>query len=280
MEANVDKCLALCQTLVEASHQFTFTLTIGKDTLSFSTYDQPCKGSACKDRDLKKAAPLQQRRRDRRAADPAVQQKAATYAAAAGQAAVGAPAQSLAPLPEMGGAAGPARPTAEEARREPSCRRCKQPVAGHPGAEQAAAVPSFLPSPSSLPLPSALVPSASLLPPSPGPGAAVEPLATTGLSSLTNPKLRSLCKERQLPSTGSKAVLLERLGTPEVLRGSSTKDTTAKVSPGKDSREEEPSTPGNRPGKLCCVCRNPKCTPTNSIMGRCEHYWANPELQY
>jgi hypothetical protein len=135
MEANVDKCLALCQSLVEANHQFTFALTIGKDTLSFSTYDQPCKGSACKDRDLKKAAPLQQRRRDRRAADPAVQQKAATYAAAAsaGEAVAGAPVQSPAPRPEMGGAAGPARTPAEEAKREPCCKRCQQPVAGHPG---------------------------------------------------------------------------------------------------------------------------------------------------
>jgi hypothetical protein len=121
MEANVDKCLALCQTLAGSNHQFTFTLTIGKDTLSFSTYDQPCKGSACKGRDLKKAAPQQQRRRDRRAADPAVQQKAAAYVAAAtaGQAAAGAPAQNPAPRPEMGGVAGgPACAAAEEARRD------------------------------------------------------------------------------------------------------------------------------------------------------------------
>lgn len=135
MQANVDKCLALCQTLAESNHQFTFTLTIDKDTLSFSTYDQPCKGSACKGGDLKKAAPRQQRRRARRAADPVVQQKAAAYAAAAtaGQAAAGAPVQSLAALPEMGGAAGPARAAAEEARRGPCCRRCRQPVASHPG---------------------------------------------------------------------------------------------------------------------------------------------------
>jgi hypothetical protein len=79
MQANVDKCLAFCKTLVEANHKFTFTLTIDKDNLSFSTYDQPCKGSACKGRDLK------------------------------------------------------TRAAAEEAKRGPCCRRCKQPVAGHPG---------------------------------------------------------------------------------------------------------------------------------------------------
>jgi hypothetical protein len=39
--------------VTRANHQFTFSLTIGKDTLSFSTYDQPCKGYACKGSDLR-----------------------------------------------------------------------------------------------------------------------------------------------------------------------------------------------------------------------------------
>jgi hypothetical protein len=127
MEGNVDKCLAFCQALVASNHQFTFALNIGKDTFSFSTYDLA--------RDLKKAAPKPKNRRDRRAVDPAVKQKAAIYAAAASaeQAAAGAPVQSPAARPEMGGAAGPAHTPVEEAKREPCCRRCEQPVAGHPG---------------------------------------------------------------------------------------------------------------------------------------------------
>ena len=121
MEANVDKCLALCQTLVESNHQFTFALTIGKDKFSFSTYDQPREGSACKGRDLKKAATQQQNRRGRRAADPAVKQLKAAHdaAARAEEAAASAQVQSPAARPEMGGAAGPARPGAA-ARRRPS----------------------------------------------------------------------------------------------------------------------------------------------------------------
>jgi hypothetical protein len=133
MEANVDKCLAFCQELASSNQKFTFALTMGKDKFFFSTSNQrreaPAKGS-----DLKKAAPRQQGRRERRAADPAVKQRKATHdAAAAEEATAGAPGQSPAHQPEMGGAAGPARMAAEEAKREPCCRRCKQPVAGHPG---------------------------------------------------------------------------------------------------------------------------------------------------
>jgi hypothetical protein len=131
MEDNVDKCLAFCQALVASNHHFTFALNIGKDTFSFSTYNQPRKGSACMGRDLKKAATRQQRRRERRAADPAVKQKAADHCAAA--AAEKAAAEQAAAQPEMGGAAGPARTAAEQAKREPCCRRCKQTVASHPG---------------------------------------------------------------------------------------------------------------------------------------------------
>ena len=125
----MDKCQAFCRALVISNHQFTFALTIGMDTFSFTTYDQPRKGSTCKGRDLKKAAARQQRRRDRRATDPVVKQKKAAHAsaAAAEQAVAGAPVQSPTPRPGEEG------PAAEEAKREPCCRRCKQPVAGHPG---------------------------------------------------------------------------------------------------------------------------------------------------
>jgi hypothetical protein len=152
MEGNLDKCLAFCQALVASNHQFTFALTIGKDnTFSFSTNDRG--------NDLKKAAPRQQSRRERRAVDPAVKQKATAHrakvaaekaaadaekaatdaekadadaekaAADAEKAAVDAaePVAAAAPLPEMVGAA------AKEAKRGPCCRRCKQPVASHPG---------------------------------------------------------------------------------------------------------------------------------------------------
>jgi hypothetical protein len=141
---------------VASNHQFTFALNIGKDTFSFSTYDQPHKGPACMGRDLKKAVPRQQRRRERRAADPAVKQKKAAHAeqaaaeqaaaeqaaaeqAAAEQAAAEqadaeqAAAEQAAAQPDMGGAAGQARAAAEEPKREPCCRKCKQPVASHPG---------------------------------------------------------------------------------------------------------------------------------------------------
>jgi hypothetical protein len=57
----------------------------------------------------------------------------AELAEEAEESAAGAPVQSPAPLPEMGGAAGQARATAEEAKREPCCRRCRQPVSSHPG---------------------------------------------------------------------------------------------------------------------------------------------------
>ena len=133
MEATVDKCMAFCQELSSSNQKFTFALTMGKDKFFFSTFNQrreaPAKGS-----DLKKAAPRQQSRRERRAADPAVKQRKATHdAAAAEEATAGAPGQSPAPQPEMGGAAGPGPTPAEEAKREPCCRRCKQPVAGHLG---------------------------------------------------------------------------------------------------------------------------------------------------
>ena len=149
MQANVDKCLAFCQTLVVANRKFTFTLTIDKDTLSFSTYDQPCKGSACKGGDLKKAAPRQQRRRARRAADPAVQQKAAAHAvkaagekaaaekaaaekAAAEKAAAEKTAEEAdAAAEEAAAAAAGAGPAGEAARPGPKCSVCHLPTKGH-----------------------------------------------------------------------------------------------------------------------------------------------------
>jgi hypothetical protein len=107
------------------------------------------------------------------------------------------------------------------------------------------------------------------------------------LSALTVPKLRALCKQQSLPSTGNKPQLLERLGNPEQLRGLSNEDSAAvKVSPVKvDSRAEEcpccggvaaldhqcgePQLPGvasagsPEPGKLlavsCPSCGGAKC---------------------
>ena len=80
-------------------------------------------------------------RRERRAADPVVKQKKAAHAekAAAEQAdaeqadAEETAAKQAAAQPEIGGAAGLARAAAEEPKREPCCRKCKQPVASHPG---------------------------------------------------------------------------------------------------------------------------------------------------
>jgi len=36
---NVDKCPAFCQAVATDNHKFSFALTIGKDTFSFTTND-------------------------------------------------------------------------------------------------------------------------------------------------------------------------------------------------------------------------------------------------
>ncbi len=81
MKETVDKCLAFCQALAKDNRKFSITLTIGKDSFHFSTSDQRRKVPARQDVDLKKGASSRQRRREERATDPAVRQKAATHAA-------------------------------------------------------------------------------------------------------------------------------------------------------------------------------------------------------
>ncbi len=130
----MDKCLAFCQALVGGNHKFSFTLTIGKDIFSYTTNDQRREASAGQGSDLKKAAPLKQNRRWKRAADPAVKlRKAAHDAAARAEEAAAGAVQGPTAQSEMGWVAGPACATAEEAKREPCCRKCKRPVASHPG---------------------------------------------------------------------------------------------------------------------------------------------------
>ena len=316
MEGNLDKCLAFCQALVASNHRFTFALTIGKDnTFSFSTHDRA--------HNLKKAAPRLQSRRERRAVDPAVKQKATAYTAKVAAEKVAAEkvtaekvaAEKVAAEKVAAEKVAAEKVAAEKVAAEKdaaekaagfNCDQCNfgstsdqemkqhkeithasEQVAADAAAEQAAAgasplalvLPALVPS-ASTPLalvPSASVPSASLLPMPLGLVAAVDPSATNArqatkqaeeeLSSLTKPKLIMLCKERRLPHSGNKAALLERLGSPEKLRGPSTEDSAAKVSPGKDSREEEPATPA----KVCWVCRT--CSPENPGGGRCK--WSN-----
>jgi hypothetical protein len=63
-------------------------------------------------------------------------------------------------------------------------------------------------------------------------------VAGEDLSALIVPELRKICKQQQLPSTGNKATLLERLNR-EVLRDASSEDSALKVSPVKgDDRAE------------------------------------------
>ena len=264
MEGNLDKCLAFCQALVVSNHQFTFALTIGKDnTFSFSTYDQG--------RDLKKAAPRPQSRRERRAVDPAVKQKATAYKAkvaaekvaaekaAAGKAAPDAEqvtetaenAENAETVPEttdppdMGGAAGPAPTAAEEAKREPCCRRCRQPVAGHPGGSR-------------------------------GCGTNCTNLA------LTPEKLRQASDQGDpslaTPGNGGREEQCQNCNIMmteehQCEESHETAESPTKVSPRRDSRAEEPAMTGN---KLCRVCKKSYCTPENPNMGRCENRWANP----
>jgi hypothetical protein len=209
MEATVDKCLAFCQALANTKQKFSFALTIGKDNFCFSTFNQHCNVPVVRGPDLKKAIPSRQKRRERRAVDPAVRQKAAVHAAAAKAAAEEA--------------------AAEVAAEEASAREAAAKVAAEE--EETEALPSPTPSPSASVHPASV-------PPAPPP-----PPPNEDLSSLKCPELRALCKERRLLSTGKKAVLLERLGCLEELRGAAAEDTTAIVSPGKESREEEPFTP-------------------------------------
>ena len=63
MEATVDKCLAFCQALVSSNQKFTFTLSIGKETLKFN--NQELAASSCV-KSKKKKSPCQIRREDRR----------------------------------------------------------------------------------------------------------------------------------------------------------------------------------------------------------------------
>jgi hypothetical protein len=131
MKDTVEKCQAFCLALTKDNTMFTFSLTIAKDTFYFSTSEQCRKVPARQGRDLKKAVPLKGvapsklKRKEERAADPVVRQKAAAHAAAAEAALATAPAeQASAAQPEIAGAAGPAGR---------SCRSCGQPTAGHVG---------------------------------------------------------------------------------------------------------------------------------------------------
>jgi hypothetical protein len=137
MKATVDSCLAVCQALTKDNKKFTFSLTMGKNRFYFSTSDQRRKVPARQDVDLKKAASSRQRRREVRAADPAVRQKAADHAAAAAveaaarsaAAAQAAEAETAEEPPAVqaadAGAAG------EAAWPGPKCSKCHEPTKGH-----------------------------------------------------------------------------------------------------------------------------------------------------
>jgi hypothetical protein len=98
----------------------------------------------------------------------------------------------------------------------------------------------------------------------------VHPPPREDLSSLKCPELRALCRERRLLSTGKKAALLERLGCPEELRGPAAEDTAARVSPGKESREEEPFSPDH---KSAIDSGEDISTAVEEIDGKQEEHW-------
>ena len=62
METSVDKCLALCQSLAMSGQKFSFTLSIGKDSFSFSNKELGSSSCVMK----KKKSPSQVRREQRR----------------------------------------------------------------------------------------------------------------------------------------------------------------------------------------------------------------------
>ena len=57
----MDKCLAFCQTLAMSNQKFTFSLSLGKDSLNFS--NKELVESSWK---LKKKSPSQKRREEKR----------------------------------------------------------------------------------------------------------------------------------------------------------------------------------------------------------------------
>ena len=62
METSVDKCLAFCQSLAMSGKRFSFTLSMGKDTFSFSNKELGY--SSCMKK--KKKSPSQVRREQKR----------------------------------------------------------------------------------------------------------------------------------------------------------------------------------------------------------------------
>lgn len=150
----MEKCTAFCETLAMANKKFTFSLTMGKATFNFSTFDQRREVPARQCGDLKKAASGQLNRRQKRAFDPAVKQKAAAHAAKAADekaAAEKAAAEKVAAekaaaekaatektaeevndaAEEAAAAAAGAGPAGEAAQPGPKCSKCHQPTKGH-----------------------------------------------------------------------------------------------------------------------------------------------------
>jgi hypothetical protein len=220
MEENLDKCLAFCQALVVSNHQFTFALTIGKDnTFSFSTHDR--------DHNLKKAA-RPQSRRERRAADPAVKQKATTYAAKVAAEKVDAEKVAAEKVAAEKVAAEKAAgfncdqcnfcsTSEQEMEQHKEITHASEQVADDAAAEQAAA--------------GAVRPLR--------PASTTSPASGEDLSALSCKELRALCKEQRLLTSGNKGALLERLRGPEQLRDLSTA-AAKQVSPVKSDGREEP----------------------------------------
>jgi hypothetical protein len=125
MKDTVDKCLAFCQAMAKTSQKFSFSFTIGKDTYNFSTFDQRREVPARQGGDLKKAASGQLNRRQKRAADPVVRQKAAAHAAAAEEDVTAAEQATAAAADKATAATNGEAEAAEEAIKLPSPERVR-----------------------------------------------------------------------------------------------------------------------------------------------------------
>jgi hypothetical protein len=132
MKDTVDKCLAFCQAMAKTSHRFSFSSTIGKATYNFSTFNQRRKVPARQGGDLKKVASSQLNRRQKRAADPAVRQKAAAYEAKAAAEKASADAAEHAATSGNSGANGEAQETVKSMVEKPQSVKPGKPVAKKP----------------------------------------------------------------------------------------------------------------------------------------------------
>jgi hypothetical protein len=166
-----------------------------------------------------------QRRREKRAADPAVRQRSAAHAAKKATAEMAAAERAAAER------AAAEKAAAEKAAAEKATAAAEKAAKTAEKAAEAA------------PTGQVATPAGQLIPPAAAAGqAAMLASEQLELAGHTGPQVRAICKKQNLPSSGNKAALLERLavGAPEQLRDSTDKVLAATASPVKgDGRAEQ-----------------------------------------